>query len=121
MFRRLLDAAGLNADVCATLLGINPQQFDDWSAGRRPVPESILPLLSAVLGVPASALTLSIRELKHINDADIVPAIWYKFRGPELSAADRECVVLIRQLGHFVNELEDVTKKRSVQWKTLFE
>ena len=34
---------------------------------------------------------------------------------------DREYVVLIRQIGHYLNELEEVTRQKSVQWKSLFE
>jgi hypothetical protein len=46
---------------------------------------------------------------------------WYKFRKRELVDADRELVILIRQVGHFLNELEEVTRQKSVQWKFLFE
>ncbi len=52
---------------------------------------------------------------------DITPAIWYKFRGERLVDADRESILLIRQLGHFQNEIEDVTGKKAVGWKPLFE
>jgi Zn-dependent peptidase ImmA (M78 family) len=119
MLQVVLDSAGLDANTCAGLLGISPTVFAEWSAGQRPIPESMLPLLSAVFSVPPSVLR-STKAPKGIKE-DVMPAIWFKFRGPELVNADRECVVLIRQLGHYLNELEAVTRNRSVQWKTLFE
>ena len=41
--------------------------------------------------------------------------------GSRVNRRGRECVVLIRQLGHYLNELENVTRSRSVQWRSLFE
>ena len=121
MLQIVLDSAGLDAHTCAGLLGISPTVFAEWSAGQRPIPESMLPLLSAVFSVPLSVLRSPSKATKGLREEDITPAIWFKFRGPELIDADRECVVLIRQLGHYLNELEAVTRDRSVQWKTLFE
>lgn len=120
MLQVVLDSAGLDANTCAGLLGISPTVFGEWSAGQRPIPESMLPLLSAVFSVPMAILR-SPKAAKSIRAEDMTPAIWFKFRGPELVSADRECVVLIRQLGHYLNELESVTRNRSLQWKTLFE
>ncbi len=120
MLQVVLDSAGLDAKTCAGLLGISPTVFAEWSAGQRPIPESMLPLLSAVFSVPPSVLRAP-KAAKSIKEEDMTPAIWFKFRGPELVSADRECVVLIRQLGHYLNELEAVTRNRSLQWKTLFE
>jgi len=121
MLQIVLDSAGLDAQTCAGLLGISPAVFAEWSAGQRPIPESMLPLLSAVFSVPPSVLRAPPKAAKSIKQEDVTPAIWFKFRGPELVDADRECVVLIRQLGHYLNELEAVTRSRSVQWKTLFD
>jgi Zn-dependent peptidase ImmA (M78 family)/transcriptional regulator with XRE-family HTH domain len=120
MLQLVLDSAGLDAQTCAGLLGISPSVFAEWSAGQRPIPESMLPLLSAVFSVPPSVLRSSPKAAKSMKQEDVTPAIWFKFRGPELVDADRECVVLIRQLGHYLNELEAVTRSRSMQWKTLF-
>jgi Zn-dependent peptidase ImmA (M78 family) len=120
MLHVVLESAGLDAKTCAGLLGFNPDLFAEWSAGQRPIPESVLPLLSAVFSVPPSLLRSSTKAAKSFKE-DITPAIWYKFRGPELVSADRECVVLIRQIGHYQNELEAVTRNRSTQWKSLFE
>jgi len=119
MLQAVLDSVGLDAQTCAALLGFNPAVFAEWSAGQRPIPESVLPLLSAVFSVPPSVLRATGKAAR--SSEDITPAIWYKFRGPELVDADRECVVLVRQLGHYLNELEAVTRSRSVQWKILFE
>jgi Zn-dependent peptidase ImmA (M78 family) len=81
----------------------------------------VLPLLSSVFGVSQAVLRTPAKSAKNLREEDITPAIWYKFRGPELIESDRECVVLIRQLGHYLNELENVTRNRSTQWKSLFE
>jgi Zn-dependent peptidase ImmA (M78 family) len=121
MLQTVLESVGLDSQTCAGLLGFSPSVFAEWSAGQRPIPESVLPLLSAVFSVPLSVLRAPAKALKNAREEDITPAIWYKFRGPNLVDADRECVVLIRQLGHYLNELEAVTRNRSVQWKTLFE
>jgi Zn-dependent peptidase ImmA (M78 family) len=121
MLQIVLDSVGLDSQTCAGLLGFNPALFAEWSAGQRPIPESVLPLLSAVFSVPVSVLRAPAKAAKGFKEEDITPAIWYKFRGSELVNADRECVVLIRQLGHYLNELEAVTRNRSLQWKTLFE
>lgn len=121
MLQIVLESVGLDAQTCAGLLGFNPSVFAEWSAGQRPIPESVLPLLSAVFSVPPSVLRAPAKAAKSLREEDITPAIWYKFRGPGLVNQDRECVLLIRQLGHYLNELEAVTRNRSVQWKTLFE
>jgi Zn-dependent peptidase ImmA (M78 family)/transcriptional regulator with XRE-family HTH domain len=120
MLQVVLDSAGLDAKTCAGLLGISPAVFAEWSAGQRSIPESMVPLLSAVFSVPSDFLR-SPKTAKREKPEDLTPAIWFKFRGPQLVDADRECVVLIRQLGHYLNELESVTRNRSLQWKTLFE
>jgi Zn-dependent peptidase ImmA (M78 family) len=121
MLQKVLSAAGLDAHTCATLLGVNPQVFSEWLSGQSVIPESMVPLLSAVFSVSPTILSLPAKAAKHLDEADVTPQIWYKFRGPGLVDADRECVILIRQLGHYLNELEEVTRKKSVQWKSLFE
>lgn len=121
MLHRLFKAAGLDERSCATLLGFNPNQFVEWSTGQRPLPESVASVLAAVLGVPISMLRTLQSSRRELDEAEITPAIWYKFRGPELEEADREFVVLIRKLGHCMNQLEEATKTPSVQWKTLFD
>lgn len=121
MLQAVLDSAGLDAHACAGILGFSPTLFKEWASGQRPIPESVLTVLSAVFSVPPSILRKPAKAAKGIPEADITAAIWYKFRGPELNDADREYVVLIRQLGHYLNELEEVTRQKSVQWKSLFD
>jgi Zn-dependent peptidase ImmA (M78 family) len=121
MLQRVLNSAGIDVRSCGELLGFNPDVFVQWAANPNQIPESVVPLLSAVLSVPQSLFSTSPKAIKNLKDSDLVPQIWYKFRGEGLQQSDREYVVLIRQIGHFLNELEEVTRQKSVQWKTLFE
>lgn len=121
MLQRILESTGFEPQQCAKLLGMSPRIFGEWLAGQRPIPPSVLPLLSDVFGVQVSTLLLSPKQARSRGAADLTPAIWYKFRGERLLDADRECVLLVRQLGHYVNELEEVTGKKAVTWKAIFE
>jgi Zn-dependent peptidase ImmA (M78 family) len=121
MLQRVLNSAGLDVRSCAELLGFNPDIFALWAANPNQIPESVVPLLSAVLSVPQALFAISPKAAKHLKDSDVIPQIWYKFRGENLQESDREYVVLIRQIGHYLNELEEVTRQKSVQWKSLFE
>jgi Zn-dependent peptidase ImmA (M78 family) len=116
---RVLEATGLDAQACARLLGISPITFGEWLANQRPIPESYIVLLADILGVESSVLRMPSKQAQRMGD--LTPAIWYKFRGDKLTDADRECVVLIRLLGHFQNEIEDVTGRKALGWKPLFE
>lgn len=120
MLKEILSFAKLNASTCAELLGISPAIFDEWVAGKRAVPESFIPTLSTVLGVDPQTF-LGSRPRKSPATGELMPAVWFKFRGQELTDSDRECVVLIRQLAHFLNELEQVTDEQSVAWRISFE
>jgi Zn-dependent peptidase ImmA (M78 family) len=115
----ILEATGLDGEACARLLGISPVVFGEWVAGQRSIPESYAILLSDVLGVEPSIIRMTSKQAQRAGD--VTPAIWYKFRGAELIDADRESVLLIRQLGHYQSEIEEVTGKRAVGWKPLFE
>ncbi len=121
MLQRVLDSAHLERETVALLLGISPSALQEWSSGQTAIPESVLPLLSAVLGVPQKQLTIPPRAARNLDEVDVTPQIWYRFRGQEIVDADRENVILIRQMGHYLNELEEVTRQMSVQWKVLFE
>jgi len=121
MLQRILSSAGLDARVCAQLIGINPQVFMQWVSGQSPIPESIVPLLAAVLSVQPSVLTLTPKAAQSKHEADLMPQIWYKFRNDRLVDADREYVILIRQIGYYLNELEEVTRQKSVQWRSVFD
>jgi Zn-dependent peptidase ImmA (M78 family) len=121
MLQRVLSSAGIDPRSCAELLGFNPQVFMQWASGQSQIPESVLPLLSAVLSVPQSLLTTTPKSGRNLTDSDVTPQIWYKFRAAGLLDSDREYVVLIRQIGHFLNELEEVTRQKSVQWSSVFD
>lgn len=122
MLRNILEAAGLNPKVCADLLGIDATLFYAWLNGSRPLPAFIVPELSSVLGVPPERITNPGTFPKSHRPEEDAPAIWFKFRaGDKLTEADREMVVVIRKLGHYIDELEQLTGSSSVSWKVLFE
>ncbi|HKV26093.1 MAG TPA: ImmA/IrrE family metallo-endopeptidase [Candidatus Acidoferrum sp.] len=121
MLQRILNAAGLEARDCAGLLGLNPDVVSAWALGQEAIPDSFLPLLSAVLSVSPSLLINGGKGSRRVEDADITPQIWFKFRGAGLVQADRESVILIRTMGHYLNELEEVTRQKSIQWKSIFD
>jgi Zn-dependent peptidase ImmA (M78 family) len=121
ILQKIFSSAGLDARRCAELIGFNPETFSRWVSGEIPMPESVQPMVSAVLSIQPSLLSASARTVRGMSDADVTPQIWFKFRGAELITEDREYVVLIRQVGHFLNELEDLTGQRSLQWKTVFD
>ncbi len=121
MLQNILNATDLDARTLAGLLGVNPDVFAAWACGQEAIPESYLPLLGAVLSVPPSTLFHPARANRGSSEKDSTPQIWFKFRGRGLVQADREYVVMIRMMGHYLNELEEVTRKKSVQWRTVFE
>ena len=114
MLQTLLDSARIEPKRCAALLGINPDLFAEWVAGQRSIPSPYVTYLASVLGVAEEQL------LDHRDVEDPTPAIWYKFRGAEVSEADREYVVLVRRIGFFQHELERATLQRAVGWTALF-
>jgi len=75
MLVRVLNSAGLEAERCALLLGISPDVFREWSSSQSPIPESVFPLLSAVLSVPQELLAISPRSARCLDDADVTPPI----------------------------------------------
>lgn len=115
---RILDTAGLSQEACAASLGLSPQVFAEMLAGQRAIPDSMIPLTAAVLGVHETVLSSTAREGR---SSDIVPAIWYKLRSEGLTEADREYVLAVRQLAFYQHELELITDSRCVGWKALFE
>jgi hypothetical protein len=64
-------------------------------SGRRDLPKSFVPILSAVLGIQPEYLEAPRRD---VFAEDPTPAIWYKFRGAHITDADREYVLAVRQL-----------------------
>jgi Zn-dependent peptidase ImmA (M78 family) len=115
MLQQILNDARLDSKTCADLLGINPSIFNEWVVGNRPIPESVAPTLATILGVESSVLVSTSKKPSQAG------AIWYKLRGEALGVSDREYVFLIRQLGHFLNELEEVTEEKSIAWKASFD
>jgi len=118
VLRKILDTAEIGIEACAAALNLSGQVLAEILAGQRGIPDSILPLVAAVLGVKESVLTSSVRESR---GPDVVPAIWYKLRAGGLGEVDREYILAIRELAYFEHELEHVTDSRSVGWKGLFE
>jgi Zn-dependent peptidase ImmA (M78 family) len=118
MLKNILESAGLNAKVCADLLGLDHKLFHKWLAGDRPIPGYIVPELSSVLGVSRDAvLGLSTSE----GSVENAPGVWFKFRaGDRLIEADRELVLVVRRLGHYMDELEELSATRSVSWSLIF-
>ncbi|PYV91621.1 MAG: hypothetical protein DMG05_06755 [Acidobacteria bacterium] len=92
MLQKIIENTGLNPSNCANLLGISPAIFSEWSAGQRQIPESVVSLLSTVLGVQPSTLSTMGKHIKSLDVADITPAIWYKLRAENLGEADCEYV-----------------------------
>lgn len=118
VLQRILDAAEIDTAACATALGLNKKVFSEMLAGQRDLPQSILPLAAAVLGVKESVLSSPPRDARN---TDFVPAIWYKLRSSQLSDADREYVLSIRQLAYYQFQLEAATDSQAVGWSSLFE
>ena len=113
MLKELLDDAKLPPEACADLLGIDRPLFHEWVYGNRPLPGFIVPELASVLGLDPVTLAR--------GTATKAPAIWFKFsEGSKLVNADRELVVLIRKLGYYLNQLEELTESRSSVWRIAF-
>jgi Zn-dependent peptidase ImmA (M78 family) len=119
MLREILANTLIAPETVARLLGINTDIFLEWVAHQRPIPKSVLEMLSGVIGVDLAPYLE--RKVPVHEVADITPAIWYRFRQDALTTEDREFVFLVRRLGSHINELEEVTGARAVGWKTLFQ
>ena len=114
-----LKVSGLEPAVCARLLGYNPRHFQEWAAGQSPIPSSVVAHIAAVLGVDAEDLLAPRHQL--LDETAIEPAVWFKLRSQGLGSADRELVLLVRQLGTFYEELEQVRAEASSRWRIVFE
>src|SRR2546423_10884938 len=101
MLLNILESAGLNTKNCADLLGLDHKLFLAWARGEKPIPGYILPELSSVLGVPPEQITSRSSGKRETAEA---PSIWFKFRtGGKLTDADREIVMVVRKVGHFMD------------------
>ena len=118
ILHRILETAKLGHDACAAALGLSRPIFEEMLAGQREIPESMIPLIAAVVGVPESVLTSSAHLTR---GTDVVPAIWYKLRAEGINDADREYVLALRQIAFYQHELEVATESRAGAWKAIFE
>lgn len=118
VLRQIIETANLDESACATAMGVSSEVLADMLAGRRELPESLVPLMAAILGINEALLTAPPMASRKV---DVVPAIWYKLRGSDLSEVDRNYVLSLRQLAFYQHELESVTDSRSVGWQSLFE
>jgi Zn-dependent peptidase ImmA (M78 family) len=119
MLREILANTLISPETVARLLGINTEIFLEWVANQRPIPNSVLEMLSGVIGVDLAPYLE--RKVPVQEAAAITPAIWYRFRQSSLTPEDREFVFLVRRLGSHINELEEATGAKAVGWKTLFQ
>lgn len=113
-----LEVSGVAPAELGALLGISPELVLEWANGQAPMPWSMASHLGAVLGVPEERLLLPPKQPVEVSQ--ITPAVWFKFRGSELSAADREVVFLARRLGVLQHELERVSAEPEVRWTAYF-
>src|SRR5882757_9718157 len=119
MLREILANTLIPPETAARLLGINTEIFLEWVANQRPIPNSVREMLSTVIGVDLAPYLE--RKIPVHEAATITPAIWYRFRQDALTSEDREFVFLVRRLGSYINELEEVTGAKAVGWKPLFQ
>jgi hypothetical protein len=119
VLRDIIASTKLDPHFCAALVGVSPDQFDEWMTGSRPVPSFVIPELSTVLGVPEKQIVAT-RQVLAPNREYQAPAIWYKLRDEKLTDSDREMVGLVRKLGFFVNQLQVVKGRRSLGYIALF-
>lgn len=117
VLQQILDTAGIDHRVCADTLGLGFEVFAEMLSGQREIPESMVPVFSATLGVHPDVLTARKRQ----RPAEVTPAIWFRLRAPELTDADREYVLIVRRLAYFLHEVEEIKQVRAQRWKVLFE
>src|SRR5882757_9609933 len=119
MLREVFEHTGLEPAKAAALLGLSPELFQEWLVNQREIPASVLALMSNVMGVELGPYLQ--RKVPTQEAAAITPAIWYRFRGDKVVQEDREFVLLVRRLGYFINELEEITDAKAVGWRALFQ
>jgi Zn-dependent peptidase ImmA (M78 family) len=112
MLKQIIEATRLSPEFCASLLRVPTDQFREWMDGKRPVPQFVVPELSTILGVSERNL-LARGPARGTDGGSLAPAIWFKLRADNLTAADREFVGLVRRLGFFMGQLEAIRSIRS--------
>lgn len=113
-----LQVAGLEPRTLAGLLGVNAKAFEAWAADQRTLPESLIDRVAAVLGVNPEHLYR--RPRQPVSEESVRPSVWFRFRGKGLTEADRELVVLIRELALRMNELDETLERESIRWMPIF-
>jgi len=113
MLKQIIEATKLSPEFCAHLLGVPSHQFRDWLDNKRPVPRFVMSELLTVLGVTEKELSKSAFEVRQADKASITPAIWFKLRDEKLLDADREVIALIRRLGFFAAQLDQLREAHS--------
>lgn len=108
MLNQIIEATKLAPEFCAGLLRVPTEHFQSWIEGRQPLPHFVVPELSAVLGLPESSLLKGLRSITGDRSA-LAPAIWFKLRSNDLNDADREFVALVRRLGFFISQLDEIS------------
>jgi Zn-dependent peptidase ImmA (M78 family) len=112
MLKQIIEATRLSPEFCASLLRVPTEQFREWMDGKRPIPQFVVPELSAILGVGEKSL-LAQKLVRGTGGGSLAPAIWFKLRADNLTVADREFVGLVRRLGFLLAQLEMVRSVRS--------
>jgi Zn-dependent peptidase ImmA (M78 family) len=112
MLKQIIEATRLSPEFCASLLRVPAEQFREWMDGKRPVPQFVIPELSTILGVNEKSL-LARGPVRGTDGGSLAPAIWFKLRADNLTAADREFVGLVRRLGFFMAQVEVIRGIRS--------
>ena len=119
MLKQVIEATRLSPEFCASLLRVPAEQFRQWIDGKQPIPQFVIPEMTAVLGVSAKSL-LTKSPIHSADGGSLAPAIWFKLRSDELSDADRELVGLVRRLGFFMAQLEAIRGSRSSRtWRAV--
>jgi hypothetical protein len=118
MLKQVIEATRLSPEFCASLLRVPAEQFRQWIDGKQPIPQFVIPEMTAILGV--SEKSLLTKGTIHADGGSLAPAIWFKLRSDELSDADRELVGLVRRLGFFMAQLEAIRGSRSSRaWRAV--
>ena len=91
MLKQIIEATRLSPEFCASLLRVPAEQFREWMDGKRPIPQFVVPELSAILGVGEKSL-LAQKPVRGTGGGSLAPAIWFKLRTDNLTVADREFV-----------------------------
>lgn len=119
ILKNIIESTKLDPEFCADLLGVAPDQFEEWLTGVRPLPRFVIPEISSILGITEKTL-LQASTGAGESYATLAPAIWYKLRDSKLVQADREMVALVRKLGYYMDQLAAVRGEKLRRFEPLF-